>query len=150
MIRPTIDDVLRSVITTIEDEIAETADEYAASLCRTSAQMLRHVAARLREEIPALVADTEDLRAVLTEVAPTVPALDAAIQDAVAARPSPQYPALDELQDHCLTLRALLAQVVGQSPDVDGAARTATRAYVARQLAREVPWQQDAFTGPRR
>jgi hypothetical protein len=150
MIRPTVDDVLRSVIAAIEDEIAPTTDEYTASLCRTSAQMLRHVAARLREETPALVADAEDLRAVLSGVAPAVPELEPAIREAVDSLPAPRYPSIDELQHYCLHLRGLLVEVIESSPDAQGAPRAAARAYLARQLQRELPWQQDAYTGPRR
>lgn len=88
MIRPTSDDVPRSVISTIEDEIAPSADEYIASLCRTAAQMLRHVAARNCDEVLALAADVADLRLVLTGAAPEIPEFEATIRAAVADQPA--------------------------------------------------------------
>jgi hypothetical protein len=150
MIRPTVDDILRSVIATIEDEISPSADEYAASLCRTSAQMLRHVAARLQAEVPALVADTDDLRRVLAGLARDVPSLEPTISEAIAAKPLPKFPALSDLQADAVRLRGLLVDVIDESPEVASPARAAARAYARRYLERELPWQQDAYTGPRR
>lgn len=149
MINPSVDDVLRSVIATIEDEIAPSADEYVASLCRTAAQMLRHVAVRQREEVPALAADVADLRQVLTEAAADVPELDGAIRAAVANQPAAAYPALADLRADAIRLRRVLAQVIEQAPE-ESPIRISARAYIGRQLRRELPWQQDAYTGPRR
>lgn len=150
MIRPTADDILRSVIATIEDDIATSADEYTASLCRSSAQMLRHVAVRLQVEMPALVADTDDLRRVLARLAHDVPSLAPAISEAIAAKPLPKFPALDELRDDAVRLRGLLVGAIEELPEAAGPSRTDARAYLHRYLERQLPWQRDAYTGPRR
>lgn len=151
MIEPDVDTVLAAVVGAIETEIAPQADEYAASVCRTAAQMLQQVRARLREEEPALTAGNAELRALLLEIDPAdLPHEVAATVDAaVQAVPRPSTPGLTELRADARRLRAALVRVVESAPE-DHPARKAGRAHIAEQLRREVAWQQDAYTGPRR
>lgn len=152
MIEPTSDDLLGAVVDAVEREIAPACadDDYAASLCRTVAQMLRSVRVRIRVEQAALDEDNAELRVLLagqdglpTEVAEQV-------RRAVAAEPAATHAPLCELQSDAQRLRAALAAVIDALPDEDHPTRSAARDYLARQLGREREWQQDAFTGPRR
>jgi hypothetical protein len=68
MSAPSIDEVLASVVRTLEEDIAPAADEHAASRSRTCAQMLRQVRARLREEPAAEAEELADLRALLASL----------------------------------------------------------------------------------
>lgn len=151
MIEPDVDTVLTAVIGAIETEIAPPADEYAASVCRTAAQLLRQVRARLREEEPALTSGNVELRALLRDIDPhDLPrSVAAAVGEAVQAEPPPSTPGLDELRADARRLRAALAQVVECTPE-GHPARKLCRAHIAEQLRREIAWQQDAYTGPRR
>lgn len=151
MIDPDPDAVILAVIAAIEDEIAPASEEYAASVCRTAAQMLRHVRARLREEGPALVTGNAELRELLRGThRDGLPAeLGAQVDRAVADEPVPVHPDLEALRADARRLRAALAAVIGSVTE-DHPARVAARTDIAAQLRRELAWQQDAYTGPRR
>ncbi|MWA03226.1 hypothetical protein F8568_023175 [Actinomadura sp. LD22] len=155
MIHPGVDEILASVIDAVENDIAPAAggDEYAASLCRTVAQMLRSVRVRVRDETASLAEDNAELRALLAGLPrrPGVP--DEVLREVAAAvgrRPEPRYPALAELQEDAVRLRSALVSVIDALPDAADPVRVAARDYLGRQLVRERAWQRDAFTGPRR
>jgi hypothetical protein len=153
VIHPDTDVVLASIIAAVERDIApEVSDEYAASLCRTVAQMLRSVRARVRLEEAALADDNRELRQLLRSAASR--ALPASVRTdvdaAVTREPPPQYPALTDLQADAFRLRHALSRVIEAVPEEDDAVRVAARHYLRHQLERERTWQQDAFTGPRR
>jgi hypothetical protein len=132
--------VLQSVIATIEQEIEPaTGNEHAASLCRTAAQMLRQVAARLDAELPVLLDDAADLGHLLTE-------LGLQVEDPPAAR----WPDITAARAHVDTLEQRLAELVAAEPDANAPPRVAAREFVSRRLHRRLPWERDAFTGPRR
>lgn len=149
MIEPGSDEILASVIAAVENEIApEVSDEYAASLCRTVAQMLRHVRARQGQEMPALAADNAELRGLLVELQD-----DPRLQSAVAGlpdAPAPELPSPAKLKEEAFALRAALVAVIEQIPDEGDPVRERCRTYLGSQLRRQLPWQQDAYTGPRR
>ncbi|KOS58205.1 hypothetical protein [Rhodococcus rhodochrous] len=151
MIEPDDDAVLASVITAIEDEITPACDEYAASVCRTAAQMLRHVRARLRYEAPALLAGNAELRGYLSEVdKDTLPGgVRERVESAVAAQPVPVHPDVVALRRDARVLREALVAVIDSVPE-QHPARVAGRRHLSAQLQREMSWQQDAYTGPRR
>lgn len=149
MIKPGTDEILDSVIAAIEGEIAPAVtDEYAASLCRTVAQMLRHVRVRWTNEGPALVADNAELRALLQELA-TGPELREVVGE-LPAVPEPVLPTRDDLVSEAEALRAALVAVIEAVPHEADPVRVACRDYLGAQLRRQLPWQQDAYTGPRR
>jgi hypothetical protein len=152
VIAPDADAILAAVIGAVEDEIAPAVtDEYAASLCRTAAQMLRSVRVRVRVEQAALAEDNAELRALLAAIDLPLPV---AVRDAVAAavrqEPPAELPPLDALRGDALRLRSALAAVIDATPDDAAPVRWAARTYLEHQLERERAWQQDAFTGPRR
>jgi hypothetical protein len=151
VIEPDHDVVLASVITAIEDEIAPGCQDYAASLCRTAAQMLRQVRVRLREEVPALVAGNAELRHLLRSADPaTLPdKVAATVQAAVTAEPVAVHPDLVELRADARRLRGALVAIIAVEPE-DHPVRVAGRGHIAAQLRRELRCQQDAYTGPRR
>lgn len=151
MIEPANDAVMAAVIAAIEDEIAPECGEHAASLCRTAAQMLRQVRARLREEAPALVASNTELRCLLRSVdTATLPTETVAVVSAALAdEPVAVYPGMAELRAEARNLRAALAAIIALEPE-DHPVRAAAREHIATQLRRELRWQQDAYTGPRR
>jgi hypothetical protein len=153
VIQPDADVVLASVIAAVENDIApEVSDEYAASLCRTVAQMLRSVRARVRLEQVALAEDNRELRQLLRSAAGR--ALPGSVRGdvdaAVEQEPPLEYPAVAALQADAFRLRHALARVIEAVPEEDDALRVASRDYLRHQLERERTWQQDAFTGPRR
>lgn len=151
MIEPDHDAVLASVIAAIENEIAPDAGEYAASVCRTAAQMLRHVRARLHDEVPSLVAGNAELRDLLrrTDVVGLPDHVAAAIDAAVGAEPVAVHPDLGDLRADTCRLRGALVAAI-ESVDEGHPLRAAARQHIAAQLRREFSWQQDAYTGPRR
>lgn len=155
MIQPDHDRILAAVIAGIERDVEPQADEYAASVCRTAAQMLRHVRARLRDEPAALETGNAELRELLSSLVADAETIGLAtgvastIASAVAAEPAPLRPDLADLRADALRLRAALASLIDALP-ADHPARHSARTWIARQLAREAAWQQDAFTGPRR
>lgn len=137
---PDPDVVLRSVIATIENEIEPaTGDEHAASLCRTAAQMLRQVVARLDTELPVLLDDAADLGTLLTE-------LGLAVEEPPAAR----WPDITAARAHVAALEQRLADLIAAESDVNAPVRVAARAFVSRRLRRRLSWERDAYTGPRR
>ncbi|RZL85015.1 MAG: hypothetical protein EOP32_01355 [Rhodococcus sp. (in: high G+C Gram-positive bacteria)] len=154
MIYPTTDVVLTSIIDAVETDIApHVHDDYAASLCKTVAQMLRSVRVRASEEVSALHAGNNELRSILTAALDRAdhPAeVHSAITAAVTCAPPPQHPELAELHRDAIRLRAALTAVIDATPDESHPSRQAAREYLRHQLEREQCWQQDAFTGPRR
>ena len=152
MIQPDADVVLSSVIVAVERDIAAAVtDDYAASLCRTVAQMLRSVRVRVRMEQEALADDNRELRTLLGEADPDLPepahqVVAAAVQD----EPPPRYPALADLQADAVRLRSALSALIEAVPDEGNPVRVSALDYLRHHLERERQWQQDAFTGPRR
>jgi hypothetical protein len=150
MISPGVDEALDCIVAAVEQQIApHVVDEYAASLCRTVAQMLRSVKVRVAQEPAALVADNAELRAVLSAHAHRLfdrADLDAAVSESAAR----QAPTLDDLYRDADALRTALCAIIEAVPDASDPARVAAREYLAHALDRERPWMVDAFTGPRR
>ncbi|MBD0859827.1 hypothetical protein IA539_01160 [Gordonia sp. zg691] len=132
--------LLSAVISAIEETIAPAvADEYAASTCRTAAQMLRQLGARLGDELPAVVHDAHSLRRLLT-----------GLGESVSRPPEPRWPDIDEARADLAALEAQLAELVLAEPNADAPARVAARVFLAEQLPRRLSWERDAYTGPRR
>jgi hypothetical protein len=152
MIYPDTDEALTTIIDAVERHIApHVYDDYAASLCRTVAQMLRSVQMRIREEPASLAADNADLRELLTAAGGQVsPDLADQIGPVLAAHPHRPGAGLDDLRSDALALRAALVAVIAAVPDSGAPVRRAARDYLRRQLDREKVWMRDAFTGPRR
>ena len=150
MIKPGSDEILSSIITTVEAEIAPLLanDEYAASLCRSIAQLLRHVRVRVEQEVPALSADNAELRSLLECLAANHSAAE--VIGALPPEPVALYAARHELEQEAHGLRAALINVIEAHPDEESPVREACRSYLGNQLRRQLPWQQDAYTGPRR
>jgi hypothetical protein len=152
MIYPDTDEALTTIIDAVERHIApQVQDDYAASLCRTVAQMLRSVQVRIKEEPAALVADNAELRELLTAAGREVsPDVGDQIWPVLAAHPHRPGAGLDDLQSDASALRAALVAVIEAVPDSGAPVRRATRDYLRRHLDREKVWMSDAFTGPRR
>jgi len=152
---PDVDDELACVIATIEAEITpHVADDYAASLCLTVAQVLRSVRARVAREGQALHEDNAELRELLgrlrTDVdAATTGRIDAALA-ATALTATGGYVPVGELQQQAIVLREALVRCIGALPDRSSTGRAAIRSYLMHQLERQRPWLVDAFSGPRR
>lgn len=151
MIYPDVDDVLASVIDTVERYIAPAIDdEYARSLGLTVVELLRSMRARVAHEGEALFVDNAQLRGLLAELRPLVPDdVATAVDDALAFRIE-GYPSVARMQDEALTLRAALVACIEALPDADHPGRVAVRAYLTDGLRRQQPWLVHAFVGPRR
>jgi hypothetical protein len=150
MMHPGVDEALESIVEAVERDIApHVQDEYAASMCRTVAQMLRSVRVRVAEEPAALAADNSELRELLAAHADRHPDR-AALDAAVRASAERSAPTLADLQADAESLRAALTAVIETVPDSTDPARKAAREYLRHSLERERPWMVDAFTGPRR
>lgn len=152
MIHPTSDDILGAIVDAVEGTIAPACagDDYASSLCRTVAQMLRSVRVRAAAEQAALSQDNAELRALLAGQRELPDEVTDLVRAAVEALPEPVYPPLPELQADALRLRRALAAVIDAVPDEDHPVHKTAREHLARRLEREREWQQDAYTGPRR
>jgi hypothetical protein len=150
VIKPGADEILSSIITTVEAEIAPLLedDEYAASLCRSIAQLLRHVQVRVEAEVPTLTADNAELRALLESLAAEHGSVE--LTGVLPAVPAARHAARDDLEQEAFALRAALVDVIEAHPDEESPVRDAYRGYLANQLRRQLPWQQNAYTGPRR
>jgi septal ring factor EnvC (AmiA/AmiB activator) len=150
MIHPGVGEALESIVAAVENDIApKVEDEYAASMCRTVAQMLRSVRVRIAEEPAALAADNAELRELLAAHADRSPdreRLDTAVRTSAERR----RPTLDELYADAEALRSALSALIEAVPDSTDPARKAAREYLRHSLDRERPWMVDAFTGPRR
>jgi hypothetical protein len=66
------------------------------------------------------------------------------------AVPAARHAARDDLEQEAFALRAALVDVIETHPDEESPVRAACRGYLANQLRRQLPWQQNAYTGPRR
>jgi hypothetical protein len=152
MMYPGVDEVLGSVIATLEEMITPAVeDETAASACRTAAQLLRSVRARLVFERSALAADNADLRSVLAAALDQVPDESRhALEAALAIPPGSTRSLPAELSAEATALRGGLVTTIDSIPDGSHPVRAAARAYLGRSLDRQKPWLVDAFTGPRR
>ncbi|WP_220187740.1 hypothetical protein [Pseudonocardia pini] len=147
---PGVDEALESIVAAVEQDIApHVENEYAASMCRTVAQMLRSVRVRVAEELPTLVADNAELRELLTAHADRL-ADRSALDAAVRASAERTAPSLEELYADAEALRAALTTLIEAVPDSTDPTRKAAREYLRHSLDRERPWMVDAFTGPRR
>lgn len=132
--------VLTAVIDALEQTIEPSVtDEYAASMSRTAAQMLRQLRARLEHELPEIVREIADLHAVLTELG----------QDAPEPQPA-RWPDITDARADLTRMEAQLAELVAAETDPDAEARIAAREFVGRQLRGRLPWERDAYNGPRR
>ena len=150
MITPGAQEILASVVAAVEREIAPVVAhyEYAASLCRTVAQMLRHVSVRVEQEVPALTADNAELRALLEAFADQDRL--ATVVGALPPAPVARFATRDDLVEEATALRHRLVAVIEATPDEQSPVRQACQGYLGNQLRRQLPWQQDAYTGPRR
>jgi hypothetical protein len=132
--------LIAAVVGALEHDIEPAVgDDYAASLCRTAAQMLRQLDVRLCEEPPVLVREAADLRAVLVELG-----------HEVGEPPTPRWPDIDSARADVAGLERQLAEAVAADLDEDSPVRAAARGYVERHLRGRLSWERDAYTGPRR
>lgn len=132
--------LIAAVIGALENDIEPAIDDdYAGSLCRTAAQMLRQLDVRLREELPVLVREAADLRAVLVELG-----------HEVGEPPTPRWPDIDSARADVAALERQLAEAVAADLEGESAVRAAARGYVERHLRGRLSWERDAYTGPRR
>lgn len=134
--RPTIDDQLAGAVRLIEDVTADPGLPAASRELLTNARRLVRRAQRASSGTPDFLADDAGrMQALLTDLAPHVPALDTEIR-AAAGRDVPAVPDLDALAAQHEQLRDLLARAVRALPD-DERGRAA-RARVAGALRERV------------
>ncbi|MCZ7526581.1 MAG: hypothetical protein M5U14_09525 [Acidimicrobiia bacterium] len=165
--RPRADEVLRSAIQTLDEEVLPAvAEPYARSLALTVSNLLRHVLVRLEREGPVLAEELHDLRGSLAEVADLLREAEGAEIvgeiDTVLTRTwrePGEHPTLAGLDGEASALRAVVDRTLralhtgGARPGGDdprGLALGVLRAYLARHLDREMPFVVEAFTGERR
>lgn len=152
MMLPGVDDVLAAVVAALEGEIGPAlSDDYAASTCRTAAQLLRSVRVRLQLEPGALREDNAELRALLSSAQESLPAeVREAVAAALAATTDVEHRAFGDVEEQARTLRAALVQALDSVPDVTSPLHAAVRVYLHHALERQTPWMVEAYTGPRR
>ncbi len=172
--RPTADEVLKSVIWTFDTYIAPEVEEpFAQSLTLTVSNLLRHVLVRMEREGPALFEDNREIRAVLEailELGRSVPAsgsvsLPEELVDEIEAALArsyhgvEEYPTLAMLTAEATDLRWALDHALRAlqkaEPEFAGDSgyqrvRVRIREYLAHQLGRQLPWIVEAFVGERR
>jgi hypothetical protein len=146
-----VSDLLSSVLYTLEHEIAPAvAEPYAASLCKTSAALLRSCLVRVEQEGSFLAADNLALREILGGIAETAGG-DAACtaRSALATRPEGCYLSLAQLAAEGTRLRAALARAMGEisSPGAAEKADAHVRAYIAWHIRGQAPWMEAPFEG---
>jgi hypothetical protein len=146
-----VSDLLSSVLYTLEHEIAPAvAEPYAASLCKTSAALLRSCLVRVEQEGSFLAEDNLALREILGEIAETAGG-DAAgtARSALATRTEGCYPSLAQLAAEGARLRAALARAMGEigSPGDSEKADAHVRAYIAKHIRGQAPWMEAPFEG---
>ena len=165
--RPSAEEIVRSIAATFDEYLLPEIDEpFAHSLALTVSNLLRHVALRLEQEGPMLVAEIADLRAVLAEIqafagaSPGCDAVLARVAPACGARPRDgSYVGISDLHDEATELGWALQHAIhaldGAAPTVatlDGYAevRQSIRRHLRRSLEREGALIVPAFTGERR
>ena len=156
--RPTNSELIASIVTALEQQVAPTVqDKWAASVLRSTTQLLNHIALRFEHQGAVLIADNEDVRQVLEAIAPRLadsaegaqlhaviekvlqlPEVAAYDTDALDARNEAYQEAVEEL----LRRRERLIELTGDLGVVQ-----ALRAYLKRRLDREHPLYFPVFSG---
>lgn len=149
-------DVLNSVLWSLQNEIAPAVtDEYAASICKTAAALLRSCLVRLESEGPFLVEDIANARAVLAQGAAALydDKLCASLSDdteAVAYVSAASLGTESDTLTGALTEMMQALRVAAESAPEDAqiaAARAAADAYLGERLTRQAPWLLEPFSG---
>lgn len=157
-LRPGPTEIVDSLLWTLEHDVAPSVDdEFARSAATTMRNLLVHLRVRLEREGQALVDDNADLRGVLRALLDSPwgrnrpPEVRAAVEAALDPPPvsPPRWPSVELLADEAHRLRSCLDDLIpATSLDPDADRRVVE--YLARQLAREAPWIEGAFSGERR
>ena len=157
--RPTTRELIDSIVTALERQVAPTVqDKWASSVLRSTTQLLNHISARTEDGGRVLIEDNLDVRQVLEAIAPRLAGkpgaaqlytaieialgmTDAAPHDTVAldARNEAYQAAVEQLVRH----RDLVRQASGGA-----AIHDELRAYLKRRLQRERHLYFPVFTGP--
>ncbi|MET0987139.1 MAG: hypothetical protein ABW034_17225 [Steroidobacteraceae bacterium] len=158
--RPSTRELINAIVTALESQVAPAVqdDKWAASVLRSTTQLLNHLAVRTEEEVRVLQEDNEDARRVLMSLAPRLASVRAAEKlsaatEAALSKPDPApcdgvgldarneayQAAVEQLVKH----RDILRQVTGSD-----AARDELRAYLKRRLEREHHLYFPVFMGP--
>jgi hypothetical protein len=146
-----VSDLLSCVLYSLEHEIAPTvADPYAASLCKTSAALLRSCLVRVEQEGSFLAEDNLELRQILGDIAETGDSEAASTaRSALASWPKSSYLSLTQLAAEGARLRSALVRAL----DEMGSSRSAEkvdvrmRAYLVSHIRGQSPWMVDPFQG---
>jgi hypothetical protein len=155
-----VHDVLASVLATLEDEITPAVtDDYAASLCKTSAALLRHCISRVELEGAFLDGNNRTLREILIELAavfgdhPASQTVHAALSGNGGhdGDGRPRNVDAAELLHEADRLHDALAAGLEALAETDSAAAAAIhskiRGYLAQHLAAQAPWLVEPFVG---
>ena len=158
--RPRADEIVHSIAWTFDSYIApDLTDPFAKSLALSISYLLRHVEQRIRHEGPALYADNQEIRGVLSSVqallhntpvvlsqAPFVD-LSREIETALTrnARSPDEYPTLESLTNEATELRWALVHAIDAldknkplfAPSDYQKVRDRIRTYLRHQLERE-------------
>lgn len=79
--RPTSGELIQSIVSALESQVApQVQDKWAASVLRSAAQLLKHLAVRTEEEGRVLIEDNQDARQVLEAIAPRLLGAAAAVE----------------------------------------------------------------------
>ena len=146
-----VSDLLSSVLYTLEREIAPAvAEPYAASLCKTSAALLRSCLVRLEHEGAFLAEDNLELREILGDIAETADG-DAArtARSALASRQEGCHLSLAQLAAEGARLRAALVRAMSEmgSPGAAEKADAHIRAYIVQHIRGQAAWMEAPFKG---
>jgi len=157
--RPTTRELIESISTALERQVAPVVqDKWAASVLRSATQLLNHIALRTEDEGRVLIEDNQDVRRVLEAIRPRLAGksgdaeLSAALEQALqAADPAAhdaaglavRNEAYQVVVEQLLRHRDRLRQVTGGTATRDG-----LRAYLQRRLRREHHLYFPVFTGP--
>ena len=141
-----IDEVLGSVLWSLENEIAPTVtDQYAVSVCKTSAALLRSCIVRVEHEGAFLSAQLREVQAILAEAHDVLGKSALHSRDVETTRSLPALTA--ELNRHNAELATVLDELRETADPRVSALREAIRRYLAAQLAGQRPWMVEPFAG---
>ena len=164
--RPNAVEILRSIGATFDEYLLpEISEPFAHSLALTVSNLLRHVTLRLEQEGRVLVAEIEDLRAVLSQArafaaSAGMPEVASEIEAVCAEEPASRcYVEIQDLEREVTGLRWALQHAIRaleqgrtgfEAREGYGELRIAIRQHLRRSLEREGGLVVPAFTGERR
>jgi len=165
LLRPTPEEVLKSISWTFDNEIrTKPADPLAVSYSLTVSNMIRHVLLCMQREEGLIVIDTAELRAVLAQAQGFLAGKGndemaaKRIEDALAVKPASDAPSQRArenwralrwaVEDAIKVLRGIRDRFAKDSDYL--AVRKAIRDYLDRSLNRESELIREAFTIARR